>query len=67
METICVCEGIDDIFDGLVNRWLFNEGAEGVAASGSGSVKDTIGTIDLTPANSPTYEGSELTWKRREN
>lgn len=60
ITTIYACRGSDHIFYGLQNRWLLNEGAEGVAITGTGVVKDMIGARTGSPVNSPTYTGSRL-------
>ncbi len=65
IQTIHACQGVDGIVDGLVSRWLMNEGAEGVAASGVGSVKDLAVVRNMTPNNSPTYAAGELRFRRR--
>jgi hypothetical protein len=60
VATIYACKGVDRIYDGLVNRWLLNEGADGVAMSGAGSVKDIIGLKNGTPSGAAAYRGSFL-------
>ena len=65
MQTLYAAEGRDGIVEGLISRWLFNEGAEGVTLSGSGSVKDVgPGGNHGTPSGTSTYIGSELSWRR---
>ena len=63
IQTIYGCNGHDGIVDGLTHRWRMNE-SSGIA-SGAGSVKDDVGSINMTPSGSPVYKGSELTFLRR--
>jgi hypothetical protein len=57
--------GADGIVNGLLHRWLLDEKAPGVLASGSGSVLDvTAGDMSGTPANTPTYEESAVGRRR---
>jgi len=65
VQTIYVAQGHDDIVDGLLHRWLLNEGSPGTAASGSGSNKDLVGAVNGTPASSPVYRESILSFGRR--
>lgn len=66
IATIYSCRGTDGIVDGLKNRWIFNEGADGTTATVAGSIKDLAdGGIDGDPASSPVYKYSELRLKRR--
>jgi len=60
IQTIYACRGTDTIVEGLQNRWLLNEGAEGATASGAGIIKDLTGSQNGTPVNSPTWTGSRL-------
>jgi len=60
IETIYNARGRDLIYNGLLYRWVFIEGAPGVAASGTGLVKDIIGGLHMTPTNSPTFRDSTL-------
>lgn len=55
VSTIHAARGGDGIVDGLLNRWLMNEGAPGAAASGAGSIVDQLGADSGTPNNSPVY------------
>jgi hypothetical protein len=65
-ETIVVCRGHDGINYGLVNRYVMNEGAPGVVASGAGLVKDRcIGQRNATPNGGPVYAESLLSVRRR--
>lgn len=64
IATIYGCKGTDGIVDGLLYRWLFDEGAAGTAATGVGTVKDQMGNMNMTPSNSPVYSGSRLKLKR---
>ena len=63
-QTIHAARGRDDITDGLRHRWLLNEGAPGVAASGAGAIKDTLGRVNGTPAASPIYQSSRFAFHR---
>ena len=65
IQTIYACGGCDTIVYGLQNRWLLNEGADGVAASGAGIIKDMCGVTTGTPVSSPVWTGSRLTRSRR--
>ncbi len=66
VQTIHAARGHDDIIDGLLHRWLLNEGAPGTGASGSGSIKDlSIGAVNGTAASSPVYRASGLSFRRR--
>lgn len=58
--TIYACRGVDNIINGLLYRWLMNEGAEGSIMSGSDSIKDIVGGKHGTPVGSPVYTGSFL-------
>ncbi len=64
MATIHASRGHDRIIDGLVARWMMNEGAPGASASGANSIKD-VGPDGLhgTPGGSPTYFQSELSMR----
>lgn len=64
MKTIHAARGRDGIVDGLIHRWLLNEGYEGQSASGSGLNKDLVGTVNGTPAGSPAFRGSKLQYSR---
>lgn len=53
IATIYACRGSDCIYDGLVNRWQMNEGAEGTTV---GSFVDSIAGFNLTiVSGTPTY------------
>ena len=65
VQTIYAARGHDGIIDGLLHRWLLNEGAPGTAATGTGSIKDLTGAVNGTPASSPSYRVSELSFSRR--
>jgi hypothetical protein len=58
IQTIFACRGSDSIYYGLQNRWLLDEGAEGVVASGAGIIKDIVGARTGTPVNNPTWAGN---------
>jgi len=60
-QTIYGCKGNDNIRDGLLHRYLLNEGYEDSTASGSGVIKDTGPSANnMTPTNSPVYYGTQL-------
>lgn len=40
--SIYASEGSDTMYDGILNRWLLNDGSSGSTVSGIGSVKDYI-------------------------
>lgn len=64
--TIYNSRGRDGIALGLAGRWLLNEGAPGVVASGAGVIKDSgPNGLDGTPANSPTWASGQLASRRR--
>jgi hypothetical protein len=66
IATIYACRGSDSIYFGLQNRWLLNERAEGVIASGTGIIKDMVGARTGTPVSSPVWAGNFLktrNWK----
>lgn len=65
IQTIYAARGHDSIYDGLLHRWTINDGVAGTTASGSDSVKDIVGGFHGTPAGTPTYTASELTFRRR--
>jgi hypothetical protein len=60
VSTIYACRGSDNILYGLQARWLLDEGAEGVAATGTGTIKDATGVWHGDPVSSPVYAGSFL-------
>jgi len=64
--TIFNSRGRDGIALNLVARYLMNEGAPGVIASGAGVIKD-IGPngLDGTPVNSPTWVSGQLNFSRK--
>jgi len=64
VQTIHALQGSDDIIYGLLHRWLLNEGAPGITASGAGTAIDLVGSQNGTPAASPVYQGSELKFRR---
>ena len=53
--TIYACRGSDNIYYGLTNRWLMNEGAAGISATETGIMRDTVGNTTGTPVNSPKW------------
>ncbi len=68
IETIATLRGHDNIIDGLLARYLQNEGAEGVVVPlTAGFIKD-LGPDALNGVNSasnPTFEAGQLTTRRR--
>lgn len=56
IATLYTCKGSDFIVDGLIYRWLMNEGAPGVTASGTSVIKDLVGSVNCTPTNTPTWD-----------
>jgi hypothetical protein len=66
IATIYSCKGTDTIVDTLQARWVFNEGAEAVAMSGSGVIKDlSNNNQNGTPTGSPLWDSSFIKKKRR--
>jgi hypothetical protein len=66
IENMFYSRGSDTIVYGLLHRWKMNESYPGATASGTSTVKDTAGTINITPTNSPVYaEGLCRTRHRR--
>jgi hypothetical protein len=66
METVFALRGRDNIVDGLLHRYLLNEGPPGVASVGAGSNKDVgPGQIDGTPVASPPFITDELHFLRQ--
>ena len=64
--TIFNSRGRDGIALGLQARYLLNEGAPGVVASGAGVIKDSgPNGLDGTPTNSPTWASGQLNFRRR--
>lgn len=62
ISTIYACRGTDDIYEGLRNRWLMNEGGLDVAVS---SVYDVVSGLDASViAGSPIYDSSEIRRRR---
>lgn len=55
--TIYSCRGRDNIYEGLIHRWVMNEGAPGTAVS---SVIDLTGNLNGTAVGNPTYAASSL-------
>ncbi len=66
MSTIHAARGHDGIVDGLVSRWLMNEGAPGVTVAGAGVVKDIGGGgNDGTPQGAgSSFAPSQLAARR---
>lgn len=48
--------GTDKDFDGMQSRWLLNEGAPGVTATGAVIIDSGLGDITGTTTGSPTWE-----------
>jgi hypothetical protein len=65
ITTITACRGRDNIYYGLQDRWLLNEGYDTQVVSGAGSVKDMVGIYNYTATNSPVYAESVLDFGRR--
>ena len=64
--TIYNSRGRDGIILGLAARYLMNEGAPGVVASGAGVIKDSgPNGLDGTPTNSPTWASGQLAFRRK--
>jgi hypothetical protein len=65
IQTMYAAKGNDFILNGCLNRWLMrSEFAPGVAATGTGVVKDYVGGNHQTPTGSPLYQESVLKIKR---
>ena len=64
IETIFACRGSDSIYYGLQNRWTLNEGPDSIAASGAGTIKDSVGARTGTPVGSPVFTGNFLKYRR---
>ena len=66
LKTIHASRGHDGIVDGLVSRWLLNEGAEGITVSGANSVKDIgpSGNHGSPVTANCSYYGSSLAHRR---
>ena len=65
VQTIFAVRGVDGIVDGLLHRWLLNEQAPDVGASGAGVIKDLTGARNGTPNSIPDYSISNLRFRRR--
>lgn len=59
VATIYACKGMDNIYYGLQNRWLLNEGYLGEVVT---APKDMVGLNHCMPTDSPTYDESPLTF-----
>ena len=64
IKTKYFARGHDGIVDGLLHRWLFNDGYPGQTATGASSVRDYAGVRHGSPAASPVYRASELSFRR---
>lgn len=69
IATIYACRGSDGIVDGFMHRWMLNEGHDGEVASGAGTVKDSAGSLNGTPAGTgdATYTATRLKLGRGSN
>ncbi len=66
IETLAAARGVDRIVDGLVARWMLDEGALGDTVSGVDSVKNlSDNAMDMSPVASPTYAEGVLRSRRR--
>ncbi len=66
ISTIYHSRGADVIKEGLLGRWMLDEGSPESTASGSGVIKDLSHYKNNgTPANSPIYKTSLAREKRR--
>lgn len=65
VKTIVVSRGHDQIFSGLVARWLLAEKNSGAVASGAGTLIDSMGLSNGTPYGSPVYDQSQLSYRRK--
>ncbi len=65
MQTIYAARGSDGIVDGLVSRWLLNEGAPGTNPSGTNIIDVGGGGNTMTAVGTTTYSGSRLSFRRR--
>jgi MSHA biogenesis protein MshQ len=64
ISAIYAQRGGDDIYEGLVHKYMLREAAPGTAASGAGTVRDERGANHCTPTNSPVYAVSSVTRRR---
>lgn len=66
IQSIVAARGVDGIVEGLVQRYLLNEGPPGGIASGAGSVKDvSAAQRNIDPTASPLYEAGVNRFRRR--
>jgi len=66
IATIYAQQGTDGIVSGLLGRYMLNEGAKNVVASGSGAAKDnSIVKNDGTPYDSPVWDDYISNRRRR--
>lgn len=66
IATIYSARGHDGIVDSIVARWMMNEGPNNFPASGAGVIKDSgPNGLDGTPVNTPVWENSELSFRKR--
>lgn len=64
IRTMYRARGIDNIYHGLLHRWLLAEQTSGTEASGADTVKDMVGNNSGTPSLTPTYAESQLKYRR---
>lgn len=66
VQTIHACRGHDAILEGLQRRYLFDEGAPGVTASGVGTAKDVSPSrSDGEPTGGPVYAEGIVSSRRK--
>jgi hypothetical protein len=65
IQAIYAMRGTDDILQGLLHRWPMTGGADGTSVTGTGAVRDWVGELHATPANTPTWEiDNPLKWRK---
>ncbi len=66
IATMYAARGVDGIVRGLRNRYMFDEGAVGVAAGGAGQQKDLGGDqLNATPTSAPVYAEGVIRSRRK--
>jgi hypothetical protein len=66
--TIATSHGADSIIDGLVHRWMMNDGYSGAEVTGASTVRDIVDAAQLhgTGTATPFYrEDFRTRWRRR--
>lgn len=63
VSTIHACKGCDEIYYGMISKWILR-GVAGGTASGAGTIKDFCGENSMTPANSPVYTESQFKYTK---